>query len=208
VFTATFTFLFFHPKIISRKLHDVTKQGKILFYFAYSPASVYIQYLSGSTTQGNPISGLFCSQKSRYKYENKHFYAVGAKHDILRDITDRNTGMSQLLNQCTLLCDSKQRREKKLDKRVPDLSSAAWLPKAFFFFVTTFRTGFDAYLLLIGIQVQNMSKVSSLSASFDSNLLPFRVLKCIIEEFISQDISIGVVTATDWKPEGLWFDFW
>lgn len=134
MFTATFTFLFFHPKIISRKLHDVTKQGKILFYFAYSPASVYIQYLSGSTTQGNPISGLFCSQKSRYKYENKHFYAVGAKHDILRDITDRNTGMSQLLNQCTLLCDSKQRREKKLDKRVPDLSSAAWLPKAFFFF--------------------------------------------------------------------------
>jgi len=77
-----------------------------------------------------------------------------------------------------------------------------------FFFVTTFRTGFDAYLLLIGIQVQNMGKVSSLSACFDSNLLPFRVLKCVIEEFISQDISIGVVNSTDWKPEGLWFDFW
>ena len=50
--------------------------------------------------------------------------------------------------------------------------------------MTTFRTGFVAYLLLIGIQVQNMGIVSSLSASFDSNLLPFRVLKCIIEEFI------------------------
>lgn len=78
----------------------------------------------------------------------------------------------------------------------------------FFFFVTTFLTGFDAYLLLIGIQVQNMGKVSSLSASFDSNLLSFRILKCIIEEFISRNISIGVVTASDWKPEGLWFDFW
>lgn len=112
MFPATFASLSFHPKIISRKIHDVTKQGKILFYFAYAPAAVYIQYLSGRTTQGNPISELFCSQKSRYKYENKHFYTVGAKHDILRDITDRNTGMSQLLYQCTLLCDSKQRRKK------------------------------------------------------------------------------------------------
>ena len=91
---AAFAFLFFHPKIISRKLHDVTKQGKILYYSAYAPASAYVQYLSGRAIQGNPISGVFCSQKSRYKYENKHSYAVGAKHDILRDITDRNTGMS------------------------------------------------------------------------------------------------------------------
>jgi len=134
VFSAEFAVLFFHPKIISRKPYDVTKQDKILFYFAYAPAAVYIKYLSGRTTQGNPISELFCSQKSRYKYENKHFYTVGAKHDILRDITDRNTGMSQLLNQCTLLCESKQRREKKVDKRVPDLSSATRLSKAFFFF--------------------------------------------------------------------------
>jgi hypothetical protein len=66
--------------------------------------------------------------------------------------------------------------KKKVDKRVPDFSSATWFSKAFFF-VTTFRTGFDAYLLLIGIQVQNMGRVLSLSASFDSNLLPFRVLK-------------------------------
>jgi hypothetical protein len=76
-----------------------------------------------------------------------------------------------------------------------------------FFFVTTFHTGFDTYLLLIGIQVRNMGKVSSLSASFDSSVLLFRVLKCIIKEFISQAISISVVTATDWKLEGLWFDF-
>jgi len=112
VLSAEFVFLFFHPKIISRKFHDVTKQGKILFYFAYALAAVYIKYLSGRTTQRNPISELFCSQKSMYKYENKHFYTVGAKHDILRDITDRNTGTSQLLNQRTLLCDPKQRRKK------------------------------------------------------------------------------------------------
>ena len=126
--SAAFAILFFHPKIISRKIHFVTKQGKILFYFAYVHTAVYIQYLSGRTTQGNPVSELFCSQKSRYKYENKHFYTVGAKHDILRDITDRNTGMSQLLNQCTLLCDSKQGRKKKVEKRVPDVSSVTWLP--------------------------------------------------------------------------------
>lgn len=204
MFPAAFAFLYFHLKIISRKLHDVTKQGKILFYFAYAPASAYIQYLSGRTTQGNPISELFCSQKSRYKYENKHFYTVGAKHDILRDITVRNTGMSQLLNQCTLLCDSKQRRKKSGQEG--SRFEQCYMASQSFFFVT-FRTGFDAYLLPIGIQVQNMGKVSSLSASFDSNLLPFRVLKCIIEEFISQNISVGVVTATDWKPGGSWFDF-
>jgi len=91
-----------------------------------------------------------------------------------------------------------------VDKRIPDLSSVTWLPKAFFFVI--FRTGFDAYLLLIGVQVQNMGNVSSLSASFDPNLPSFRVLKCIIEKFMSQTISIGVVTATDQKSEGSWFD--
>jgi hypothetical protein len=112
VFPAALAFLFFHPKIISRKFHDVTKNGKILFYFAYALAAVYIKYLSGRTTQGNPISELFCSQKSRCKYENKHFYTVGTKHDILRDITVRSMGTSQLLNQSTMLCDPKQRRKK------------------------------------------------------------------------------------------------
>ena len=130
--SAAFAILFFHPKIISRKIHDVTKQGKILFYFAYVHTAVYIQYLSGRTTQGNPVSELFCSQKSRYKYENKHFYTVGAKHDILRDITDRNTGMSQLLNQCTLLCDSKQGRKKKATRGFQMWAVLHGFPKHFF----------------------------------------------------------------------------
>jgi hypothetical protein len=98
--------------------------------------------------QGNPVSELFCSQKSVHQYENKHFYTDGAEHDILRDVTDRNTGIPQLLNQYTLLCVSKQRRNKS-GKSAPDLNSAAWLPKGFF--AITFRTGFDAYLLLVGI---------------------------------------------------------
>jgi hypothetical protein len=80
-------------------------------------------------TQGNPVSEIFYSQKSRH--ENKHFYTDGAEHDILRDVTDRNTGISKLLNQYILLCDSKQRRNKR-GKSVPGLISAIWLPKALF----------------------------------------------------------------------------